>query len=83
MTTNRQPDALLEKAVFSADGDQIGMSRRLVADGAGTVTHVVVELPGAVEREIPITGSRPANDRLVVTYTAEEILQMPAPKATT
>jgi hypothetical protein len=83
MTTDRRPEALVDKAVFSADGDHIGMSRGVVADGAGNVTHVVVELPGAVERTIPITGSRPANDRLVVTYTSEEILQMPAPKAIT
>lgn len=82
MTSNRQQDALVDKLVFSADGDEIGVSRTVAIDGGGNVTHIVVELPDHVHRVIPVTGSRPANDRLVVTYTSEEILQMPAPTAT-
>jgi PRC-barrel domain len=69
-------NALVDKTVFSADGDEIGIARGVVADAAGRATHVKVELPGDIRRNIPVARARVANDRVIVTYTSEQILQM-------
>jgi PRC-barrel domain len=79
MNADMPPDALSGKTVLSVDGDEIGVARDVVADGAGRATHVEVELPSNVRRSISITGARLANDRVFVTYTAEQILQLPPP----
>ncbi len=70
-------DALADKTVFSAGGDEIGIARGVVADAAGRATHVEVELPGGIRRSIPVARARLANDRVIVTYTADQMLQMP------
>jgi PRC-barrel domain len=78
MQSDRPSESLVDKAVDSVDGEAIGIARGVVVDGAGRATHVDVELPGDERRSIPLTGVRVRDDRVVVTYTADEILQMPA-----